>query len=594
MLILCLAAAIAAAGMFFSTTGGTALGARARAIFHICVMGCLSLGLAFAGHFVEGLTPWLMGVWFTALAVVYIGHAMAVRLWGSPMSRAVLLFSLGQLPHFARMHYRMAIAACPALAAVFGASWAAARFDVPSASTARLAVYLGGASIFLACAAVTWRSARISARSDLVLGLVLGGHGPMPGPPPDDPSLGPRGQHRAIVAPRRATVILFVVDSLRSRNMSAFGYERPTTPFLDSMLTECGARAVPLALSSSPSTEAALWSLFSSRRARHHAVNAPCLHDLLRAAGYRVRFFMSGSHRHWMGLESLYGKDHDCLVDLLIDEQLVAEARKLPETPAGAGDFLYFHLMSTHGASGCEPPTSWAPARNRFSFWETDDLNASDRERIRNHYDNSILQADDYLARIMQVLKRKGFLDNAVVVVTADHGEALGDRIPVMIGHGRGLYQESIHVPLIVWDTTRALPEPGFLADQTDIAPTILAMLGIEAPSAWQGRSIWALPTRRTVHVEHILHRLGTPPTHMEALLAKLPSGVFKIMRYRQTGREVLRQAFCLSTDPDENDDLTGRLAPDIEAELENALREYHQQSAVALSTTWSFLGRAA
>jgi Sulfatase len=588
MLVLCLAIAIAGAGARLSLTGGTGRRAYARVVFHVGVVACLSLGLALAGRFAQGLTPWLMGAWFAGLAAVYAGHAIAVRHWGSPMSQAVFLFGLRKFPHFARTNPRLAMAVCPALVVLFGAGWAAARFDVPAGSTARLAVYLGGASVFLGCAAVAWRTARIGARSDLVLGLVLGGHGPMAGPPPDDPSLGWRWQHHAACAARRATVIFFVIDSLRSRNMSAFGYDRPTTPFLNSLLVHRGARAVPLAVSSCGSTETAYWSLFSSRRARHQAVNAPCLHDLLRAAGFTVRFLLSGTHRNWMGMQYLYGTDHDAFVDLLSDEQLVAEARKLPETPAAGGDFLFFHLMSPHAGSGYEPPPSWKPARNRSAYSETDDLDAAAREQIRNHYDNSVLQADDCVARIMEVLRQKGFLDNALVVVTGDHGEALGERIPVMIGHGRGLYQESIQVPLIVWDSTQALPEPVFLADQTDVAPTILAMLGIEAPSAWQGSFIWAQPGRRTAHVEHIAHRVGAPPTHMEALLALLPSGTFKIMRYREAGQEVLRKAFCLSADPDEKEDLNGRLAPDVEAELENALREYHEQPALASPTSWS------
>jgi hypothetical protein len=593
MLVLCLAIAIATAGALVSTTGGTALGANACLVFHIGAITCLSASLALTGCLIEGLTPWLMGMWFAGLALVYAGHAFAVRYWGSPMSREVFLFGLRKFPRFGRTQPRMAVAAVPALFVVFSVGWAAARFDVPRGSAARLVVYLGGASVSLGCAAVAWRTARLSVRFDLVLGLILGGYGPMAGPPPDDPSLGPRGQHRAVVVARRATVIVFVIDSLRSRNMSAYGYGRPTSPFLDSMLTQRGARAVPLAVSNSPSTEAALWSLLSSRRARHQAVNAPCLHDLLQVSGYTVRFFLSGSHRYWMGLDSLYGNTHDAFVDLLIDEQLIAQTERLPKSPAAGGDFIFFHLMSTHGASGCEARPEWKPARNRFSYWETDKLEESDCEQMRNHYDNSILQADDCVARIMEALGRKGFLDEAVVIVTGDHGEALGERVPVMIGHGRGLYQECLQVPLIVWDSTRALPQPAFMADQTDVAPTLAAMLGMEAPSAWQGSSIWASPGRRTAHIEHIKQRVGAPPTHMEAMLALLPSGTFKLMRYRRAGQEVLRKAFCLSTDPSENHDLNGYLAPEVEAELENALRYYHELPALALTTSWSYLSRA-
>ena len=224
-----------------------------------------------------------------------------------------------------------------------------------------------------------------------------------------------------------------------------------------------------------------------------------------------------------------------------------------------------FHLMSVHAASGGESPTMWEPAKNRFRYSETDELDEVAREQIRNHYDSSVFHADTCVAHIVEAFGRKGFPDDALIVVTGDHGEAIGERMPVMIGHGRGLYQESIHVPFIVWDTTQALPQPVFLADHTDVAPAILGALGMEAPSAWQGASVFAHPGRRTVHVEHISHRVGRAPTHMEALVAQLPSGLFKHMRYRQGGKDILRQSFCLSTDPGETDNLSGRAGYDVE-----------------------------
>jgi hypothetical protein len=93
-------------------------------------------------------------------------------------------------------------------------------------------------------AAVVWRMAGLTARNDLVFGLFFDGTGPMAGPSPHDPALGSREAVRVVSPPvRRANVILFVVDSLRARSMSAYGNHRATTPFLDSLLAE-GARAV--------------------------------------------------------------------------------------------------------------------------------------------------------------------------------------------------------------------------------------------------------------------------------------------------------------------------------------------------------------
>jgi arylsulfatase A-like enzyme len=373
--------------------------------------------------------------------------------------------------------------------------------------------------------------------------------------------------------------------------MSAFGYHRQTTPFLDALIFGQGARAVPMAFSNCASTETALWSLFSSRRTRHLAANAPCLHDMLRAAGFKVRFLLSGSHRHWMGLDYPYGSDYDTFTDNLNDEQLVEEANNLP-APAEAGDFLFFHLMSTHMASSREAPKLWTPARNRAVWAETGAPDADARTQILNHYDNSVLQADGYIARIMETLRQKGYLDDALVVVTGDHGEALGERNSGVIGHARNLYRESIQIPLIIWDSTGPLPETAFLADLTDIAPTVLGLIGMVPPSSWQGSSFLETPGRRSVHTEQITHNVGELPTHMEALIALLPSGIFKTMRYRKAGREVFRKVFCLSDDAGETTDLTGHLPPGVEAELEHRMREYHDQPALALSANWRFLDR--
>ena len=592
MLVFGLAIGMAAAGGFLSMTGGWTSSSTWRLVFHIAIVAWLSLAIALATQWIGGIfATLLMGAWFVALAVIYAGHIVAVRSWGSPMSRSVLLHSVRRIPYFARMHIASAIGAGVALTAVFAGSSTASHFDLPASNSARAALQLGAICALSIAGAIIRSVARISPRTDLIVGIVLGGLGPMPGPPPNDPSLGRRGQFRSLDIRRDANVILFVIDSLRPRNMSVFGYPRPTTPFLKSLLDRSGARAVPMAVTSSPSTDAALWSLFSSRRVRHQAVNAPCLHDLLRAAGYSARFFLSGAHRHWMGLESLYGTDHDGFLDELIDEQLLAEARKLSARGAARRNLFFFHLMSAHGASGCEPPALWTPAVNRFAYDEGDDLDAAARERMVNHYDNSVRQADDCLRETWKALEVKGFLEDAVVVVTGDHGEAIGDRLPVMIGHGRGLHQESIQVPLIVWDSTRTLAAPAFMADQTDISPTILEMLGMAAPSTWQGSSIWSMPGRRSAHIEHIAHRVGAQPIHMEAILALLPSGVLKMMRYRQAGSEILRRTFCLSADPDENRDLTGHLDTRIEAKLNDLFREYDERPSLAFSTSWKYLG---
>ena len=226
-----------------------------------------------------------------------------------------------------------------------------------------------------------------------------------------------------------------------------------------------------------------------------------------------------------MGLEYLYGSDVDGLVDQLVDDEIIQHVRRLPAGRTAGGDFLFFHLMSAHSASGRESRQVWVPARNRLAFADSAAIDGTSRQAIRNHYDNGVLQADECIAAIVDVLSAKGLLDDALVIVTSDHGEALADRTPTVIGHGMNLYQESIHVPLIVWDTTRPVAATTYLADHTDVAPTVAAALELVVPPSWQGASVLSGPARRTAYVEHIAGRTAKMPTHMEAMLAALPPG---------------------------------------------------------------------
>jgi arylsulfatase A-like enzyme len=108
-----------------------------------------------------------------------------------------------------------------------------------------------------------------------------------------------------------------------------------------------------------------------------------------------------------------------------------------------------------------------------------------------NNYDNGILEADDTIRRLLDALDRKGYLANSIVVITADHGEGLGDRDPGPegLGHVHSLHQEFVRIPIL-------LDAPGTryanlqFATQVDIAPTIVDTLGLPTPLSWEGRSL--------------------------------------------------------------------------------------------------------
>ena len=106
-------------------------------------------------------------------------------------------------------------------------------------------------------------------------------------------------------------------------------------------------------------------------------------------------------------------------------------------------------------------------------------------------YDAEVESVDKLLAGFQAKLKQDGWWDRSLVIITADHGEGLGDHGES--DHGYFVYESTLHVPLIVhWPEGRQpMPEH---ADQPvgliDVAPTVLDVLKFPAPASFKGRSM--------------------------------------------------------------------------------------------------------
>ena len=117
-------------------------------------------------------------------------------------------------------------------------------------------------------------------------------------------------------------------------------------------------------------------------------------------------------------------------------------------------------------------------------------LGGRDRARLRALYDGEVTYHDRHFGRFLDRLQELNLLDDTLIVVCSDHGEEFFEHDSV--GHGHSLYQELLHVPLILRmpGLVPAGERSGDVCGLVDIVPTILEASGVDVPQVIEGRSL--------------------------------------------------------------------------------------------------------
>ncbi len=277
--------------------------------------------------------------------------------------------------------------------------------------------------------------------------------------------------------PRRA--LLVFVDTLRPDHLSAYGYERDTTPGLTA-LAGTGAR-FDQARSVAPWTLPSARTMITGRQPEFY-FGTPTLQARLAEAGFATAMFAGnlylganfGLNRDW-GL-------HD--VELLPRaESQIDKALAWLDEQEGRDAFLLVHLMDAHlpYKEPREYRSMWAGDRpeslpvDEFHRFHVSGKVRSDEDRqyIRDRYDQSIRYADDQLMRLVGRLA-----PSDVVVFVSDHGEEFWEHGGYE--HGHTLFDELLKIPFVVRAPT--LP-PGAVVDAPvsllDVTPTLLDLLDL-------------------------------------------------------------------------------------------------------------------
>jgi len=317
--------------------------------------------------------------------------------------------------------------------------------------------------------------------------------------------------------PSPPNLLLISLDALRADHLSSYGYDRHTTPFLDELSAQ-GVRFSHASVNThgTPSSHTTmLTSLYQethrvwadpasgTRRAPSIPDEVDLLQEILVREGFATAAVTGGG---WMSASYGFSRGFDFFSDegRTADQGVELFAEILGQA-LGTGDpvFAFFHTYQVHSPylppdgygtlfgefSGSVEPTS--ESLRPLAATAGKHLDQEDFDFLVSQYDGEIRFLDDSLRVLFGRLEEMGFLDNAVVLITADHGEEFGDHGGLL--HRGTLFEELVRVPFIVWG--RGVPAGAVdptLVSTVDVAPTLLAAAGVEPPAIMEGRNVLA------------------------------------------------------------------------------------------------------
>lgn len=311
-------------------------------------------------------------------------------------------------------------------------------------------------------------------------------------------------------------VVLIIVDALRSDHMGLYGYERDTTPFLSRIERDGKLHKSSAIRASCAESACGLFSLSASKFVAGFSERPITLQEVLRRHGYQVHMILGGDHTNFYGLRKVYG-DVDSFIDgskikgyyANDDRMVTGQVDRLPAWN-GKPMMLQLHLMSAHGLGKRFPENEkFLPAKNYISTPNAQPPRPGKvAPATRNYYDNGVLQTDSVIEKLIGSLQAKGYLANAIVIITADHGEGLGEH--GLFAHSNGVHEELLRIPFVMLPfgyPAEPLPLVDLNHSQVDVAPTILRELAMPQPSTWEGTPIQAGQAQAFTYFQQGLHR---------------------------------------------------------------------------------------
>jgi arylsulfatase A-like enzyme len=389
----------------------------------------------------------------------------------------------------------------------------------------------------------------------------------------------------------RPDVIVLLVDALRADHLGCYGYGRDTSPAIDALARD--GVVFRQAISQSTFTKTSIASLFTGRYPYRHGVywgsrrttddtrtadllgeSETTIAEVLRDHGYLTAAWVQNSHlRPVMGFGQGFTDYRDQQGSIRRIHRRVLPWLHGPGRRYGF--FAYLHYIDLHDPYRPEPPYDTLFGTHADVYRGVDfrrwgaflaavrdgekTLTEAEVEQLRALYDGQLRAIDDEIGRLLDRLRDAGLYDDALIVLTSDHGDAFMEH--GFISHSAAPYEELVRVPLVV-----KLPgqrHAGTVVESqvrlVDVMPTILAATGIAADVDLDGCDLmpWIAAGGRpgsaaaecTYAVIEIAEDDGPP-----ALAVRTER--FKYI-HRPQGRDEL---YDLAADPGERQDLAAAL----------------------------------
>jgi arylsulfatase A-like enzyme len=314
--------------------------------------------------------------------------------------------------------------------------------------------------------------------------------------------------------PAETNLLVILLDAATRKHFGIYGGSATTTPSIDALSAE--SLVFDAAFANGSYTLAAMGSLFTSRLPTEHglleatdrvAPGLPTLAGTLADAGYDTAAF---SGNPYVSMKFGLARGFDEVFELFLPERwnegFVARADEFytpvadwihdkrerpffafvhyvqPHEPYNAGSPELYELDTRYKGSITGSQGQMIEVFNGQIRLETDDV-----QRIRQLYTGNLRYADRAVGRLLDMLRAEDLLERTIVVVTADHGESLGER--GTFGHGHTVDAELISIPLV-------MRLPGILnrhervSDRVagiDLMPTLVETLGVAVPEGARG-----------------------------------------------------------------------------------------------------------